>query len=138
MAKAYTTSTASIKVPVALSFTCPKCGQHSTVGRTALLSAQATVRGYNSSAAGTFARQNLAASADQQIKAITNFLEQGDLRVLLDQRLQGSSSGWFSSSCSCSLLRWLCRLPADKHGFPRAWFPAPSCCASQQSRRSSS
>ena len=52
MAKAYTTSTASIKVPVVLSFTCPKCGQHGTVNKTALLSAQATVRGYDSSGAG--------------------------------------------------------------------------------------
>lgn len=41
-AKVYTTSTASVKVPVALSFTCPKCRQHGTVNKTALLSAQAT------------------------------------------------------------------------------------------------
>ena len=85
MSKAYTTSTASIKVPVVLSFTCPKCGQYGTVNKTALLSAQATVRGYNSSGAGMAAQQNLAASADNQVRAITSFLEQGDLRVLLDQ-----------------------------------------------------
>ena len=85
MAKAYTTSTASVKVPVVLSFTCPKCGQHGAVNKTALLSAQATVRGYNSSGAGMAAQQNLAASADNQIRVITDFLEQGDLRVLLDQ-----------------------------------------------------
>ena len=85
MAKAYTTSTASIKVPVLLSFTCPKCGQYGTVNKTALLSAQATVRGYNSSGAGAIAQQNLASTADNQVRHITECLEAGTLNVLLDQ-----------------------------------------------------
>ena len=119
MAKAYTTSTASIKVPVALSFTCPKCGQHSTVSRTALLSAQATVRGYNSSAAGTFARQNLAASADQQIKTVTNFLEQGDLRVLLDQSGKNVSGKVLCPKCG---LRQIVDIPEKRRTlYPKAF-----------------
>lgn len=86
MAKAYTTSTASIKVPVVLSFTCPKCGQHGTVNKTALLSAQATVRGYDSSGAGFAAQQNLAASAGSQMNFLVERLEKGQLNTLLDDR----------------------------------------------------
>ncbi len=84
MAKAYTTSTASIKVPVVLSFTCPKCRQYASVNKTALLSAQATVRGYNSTGAGAIAQQNLASTADNQVRHITDCLEAGTLNVLLD------------------------------------------------------
>ena len=86
MAKAYTTSTASIKVPVVLSFTCPKCGQYGTVNRTALLSAQATVRGYNSSGAGMAVQQNLAASAGSQMSFLVERLEKGQLNALLDDK----------------------------------------------------
>ena len=75
MAKAYTTSTASVKVPVVLSFTCPKCGQYGTVNKTALLSSQATVRGYNSSGAGAIAQQNLAASAGSQMNFLVERLQ---------------------------------------------------------------
>lgn len=82
MSKAYTTSTASISVPVMLSFTCPKCGQYGTVNRGALLSAQATMRGYNNSGAGMAARQKLAASADSQIDLIVERLEKGQVDVL--------------------------------------------------------
>ena len=86
MAKAYTTSTASIKVPVVLSFTCPKCGQYGTVNKTALLSSQATVRGYNSSGAGAIAQQNLAASAGSQMNFLVERLEKGQLNALLDDK----------------------------------------------------
>ncbi|MBR0479295.1 MAG: hypothetical protein IJJ24_09415, partial [Solobacterium sp.] len=77
MAKTYTTSTASVKVPVAVSFVCPKCGKLATVSKNAVLSAQATVRGYNSSAAGQFAQQNLASSAGNQLNLIADSLEKG-------------------------------------------------------------
>lgn len=86
MARAYTTSTASLKIPVNISFTCPKCRQFGSVNKTALLSAQATVRGYSSSAAGQFARQNLAAGAESQLKLITESLEKGRLNILLDEK----------------------------------------------------
>ena len=86
MAKAYTTSTASVKVPVVLSFTCPKCGQYDTVNKTALLSAQATVRGYDSSGAGFAAQQNLAASAGSQMNCLVERLEKGQLNTLLDDK----------------------------------------------------
>lgn len=83
MAKAYTTSTASVNIPVVLSFTCPKCGQYGTVNKKALLSAQATVRGYNSPGAGMAAQQNLAATAGNQIDLIVERLENGQVEVLL-------------------------------------------------------
>jgi len=86
MAKVYTTSTASIKVPVVLSFNCPACGQFGNATRTAYLSAQSTVRGYNSSAANMFAQQNLAASADSQVQSIVNSLEKGYLNALRDEK----------------------------------------------------
>ena len=84
MAKTYTTSTASVKVPVAVSFVCPKCGKLATVSKNAVLSAQATVRGYNSSAAGQFAQQNLASSAGNQLNLIADSLEKGQLNMLYD------------------------------------------------------
>ena len=84
MAKAYTTSTASYRVPVVLSFTCPKCGQYGTVNKSLLLSAQATARGYNSAGASLAARQNLASSADSQLSFFVEQLEKGRLDVLLD------------------------------------------------------
>ena len=84
MAKTYTTSTASVKVPVTISFTCPKCGKSASVSKHAVLSAQATVRGYNSSAAGQFAQQNLAASAGNQLNLVVESLEKGQLNMLHD------------------------------------------------------
>ena len=83
MSKTYTTSTATMSVPVTLSFTCPKCGQSGSVNKEALLSAQATVRGYNNSGAGMAAQQNLAASAGSQIDLIVERLEKGKLEILL-------------------------------------------------------
>lgn len=83
MSKAYTTSTASASIPVVLSFTCPKCGKYGTVNKTALLSAQVTMRGYNNSGAGMAAQRNLAESAGNQIDLIVERLEKGQVEVLL-------------------------------------------------------
>ena len=99
MSKAYTTSTASVKVPVMLSFTCPKCRQYATVNRTALLSAQATVRGYNSSGAGFAAQQNLAASAGGQLNFLVERLEKGQLNALLDDKGRSPSRHVTCSHC---------------------------------------
>ena len=119
MAKAYTTSTASVRVPVTLSFTCPKCGQHSAVKRSVLLSAQATVRGYNSGAAGNFARQNLAASADSQVQTIVNLLERGELRALLDESGRNVSGKVLCPKCG---LRQIADVPEKRRTlYPRAF-----------------
>ena len=116
MAKAYTTSTASIKVPVVLSFTCPKCGQYGTVNRTALLSAQATVRGYDSSGAGFAAQQNLAASAGSQMNFLVERLEKGQLNALLDDK--GRSPSKYVACPHCGI-RQIVDVEPRKTLYPR-------------------
>ena len=99
MGTAYTTSTASLKVPVVLSFNCPSCGKCASVNKTALLSVQATMRGSYSSAAGIAAKQNLAANADNQVNNIINYLKMGDLRVLLDESGRNVSGKVLCPNC---------------------------------------
>ena len=116
MAKAYTTSTASVKVPVVLSFTCPKCGQYGTVNKTALLSSQATVRGYNSSGAGAIAQQNLAASAGSQMNFLVERLQKGQLNALLDDK--GRSPSKYVACPHCGI-RQIVDVEPRKTLYPR-------------------
>lgn len=116
MAKAYTTSTASVKVPVVLSFTCPKCGQYGTVNKTALLSSQATVRGYNSSGAGAIAQQNLAASAGSQMNFLVEHLQKGQLNALLDDK--GRSPSKYVACPHCGI-RQVADVSPRKTLYPR-------------------
>ena len=99
MSKAYTTSTASVRIPVLLSFTCPKCGQYGTVNKTARLSAQATVHGYDSPGAGMAAQQNLAASAGNQVDLIVERLEKGQLEALLPAAEKNARKGAVCPHC---------------------------------------
>ena len=99
MAKVYTTSTATMNVPVILSFTCPKCGQSSLVQKKAVLSAQSTVRGYNSSAANMFAQQNLAASAGGQVNTLVSSLRKGNMTALLPADSSPANKGLSCPHC---------------------------------------
>lgn len=92
MSTAYTTSTASVKIPVSLSFTCPKCNKRGFVSKSTMLTAQSTVQGNNPGGASASARQSLANTADSQVKRIVDYLERGDLRILMDESGRNVSS----------------------------------------------
>ena len=116
MAKAYTTSTASVKVPVIVSFTCPKCAQRGSVNKTALLSASVTTRGYNSSGASFAAQQNLAATANNQVDLIVESLEKGHLNVLLDEQGRNVNGKVVCPHCGT-------RQIVDVDGKPKTLYP---------------
>ena len=65
------------------------------------------------------ARQNLAASADSQIKTITNYLEQGDLRVLLDESGRNVSGKAVCPHCG---LRQIPDIPQKRRTLYPKWF----------------
>ena len=99
-----------------LSFTCPKCGQYGTVNKTALVSAQVTVRGYNSSGAGFAAQQNLAASAGSQMSFLVERLEKGQLNALLDDK--GRSPSKYVACPHCGI-RQIVDVEPRKTLYPR-------------------
>lgn len=119
MAKVYTTSTASYKIPVILSFTCPKCGRRATVNRTGVLSAQATVRGYNNAGAGQAARRNLAASADSQVDFLVERLEKGQLNALLDESGRNGGGNVLCPNCG---IRQIVQAGGKRNALYPKWF----------------
>jgi len=129
LAKAYTTSTASVHVPVTLRFTCPGCGKPSIVNKAVLLSSQATVRGYSPNAARASAQQNLASSAEGQLNTLIRSLEQGDMRVLLDPSGKNISGKVLCTHCG---LRQIADIPGKRRTlYPRgfAWIMIGLICA---------
>ena len=99
MAKVTTTSTVFVDLPVQFSFTCPKCGQNCNDNKKARISGSASVRGSNSSAANTFAQNDLVASAENQINNIMNNLENGRFLGMLDETGKKQSSHVICSHC---------------------------------------
>ena len=99
MSKTYTTSTVSQSLPAVLSFTCPKCGQYSAINKKAILTAKATVRGYNNTASVAVAKENLAYSEYDQIGKIARELEIGNLNVLMNADHEHVNGKTVCSNC---------------------------------------
>ena len=84
MGRTYTNANAMHKVPITVSFTCPKCNRAMTVEKFAVITGQAQMRGYDNPQAGVAAQSNLVSTAENQmyIDILTPFLK-GQCLLLL-------------------------------------------------------
>ncbi len=120
MSRSYTTSTATASVPVTVRFTCPKCGKASEVRASVFLSAEATARGYGSTAAVDAAQRKLTETEDDRLDAVAERLERGDLKGLVPNDGRAGGGGIRCPHCG---LRQIPDVPERRRElFPKAFF----------------
>ena len=121
MGRTYTNATAMHKVPITVSFTCPKCNRAMTVEKFAVITGQAQMRGYENPQAGVAAQSNLVSTAENQIASIEKNLRRG---VLGDLQEEGKALAFGKNIVcpNCGLKQILCTGGKQRKVWPKGFW----------------